>query len=67
MVILLAGPQKAEPHDPSNMILSGHDSVCSLLPFGCGFAALRPPGVLFCMDTAQHQHFSISAFQLLPV
>ena len=27
MVILLAKPQKAEPHDPSNMILSGYDSV----------------------------------------
>jgi hypothetical protein len=27
MLSLLAGPQKAEPHDSSNMILSGHDSV----------------------------------------
>jgi hypothetical protein len=27
MVLLLAGPQKADRHDPSNMILSGHDSV----------------------------------------
>jgi hypothetical protein len=24
-------------------------------------------GVLFCMDTAQHQHFSMSVFQLLPL
>jgi hypothetical protein len=29
MVLLLAGPQKADRHDPSNMILSGHDSVFS--------------------------------------
>jgi hypothetical protein len=28
---LVAGPQEAGPYDPSNMILSGHDSV-GLLP-----------------------------------